>query len=243
MMHSFNIFFPSFQVNFGAKPFQFDIEGMIAEEREQRQFAVLQSRIPASACHNIVCAYLMHYGYADTLKAFDEECFNEQSKTNEETSLFGLEDRKKVRDMIFEGNVEGVRQLLIGKSGGDEKMKDAFFHLSIQQFIELLRQEKVEDAVEHARSSLSLFQGHDQNLLQDVLALLAYRDPATSPMGHFMSTAQREKVADIINNHMLASTSSASVLEKILVQLCRVQAEIRRRNENKGEIFNINNLT
>ena len=241
------------EVNFGAKPFQFDIEGMIAEEREQRQLAVLQSSIPANACHNIVCSYLKHYGYADTLKAFDEETYQEQVKVNEENPQnFGLEDRKQVRNMLFEGNVEGVRQLLVGKQpqladpnqSQPSNFGDAFFHLSVQQFIELLRQEKIAEAVEHARNSLSPFQGqsqeHDQHL-QDVLALLAYKDPYTSPMGYLMTTSQRETVADVINTAML-ETKSKAVLEKILTQLCRVQAEIRRRNDNKGENFKLDRL-
>mmetsp|Transcript_5724 Transcript_5724/g.14243 ORF Transcript_5724/g.14243 Transcript_5724/m.14243 type:complete len:478 (-) Transcript_5724:162-1595(-) len=295
------------EINFGAKPFQFDIEGMIAEEREQRQLAVLRSRIPAHACHDIVCSYLKHYGYAETLLSFDQGAYTEQVAKDEETpQAFGLEDRKRVRNMLFEGDVEGVRQLLIGKQpqlaqlqedplavGGSgsghkgalpgEPFGDAFFHLSVQQFIELLRQDKIGEAVEHARSSLSTFQGrshqHDQHL-QDVLALLAYKSPGQSPVGQFMSTAQREKVADIINTAMLESSATASasgsgsgsgsasamaakppapsaisrgvpapgssnggaaasILEKILVQLCRVQAEIRKKNDNKGEIFDV----
>ncbi|QDZ21211.1 SPRY domain-containing protein [Chloropicon primus] len=251
------------EVNFGAKPFQFDIEGMIAEEREQRQFAVLQSEIPANACHNIVCSYLKHYGYADTLKAFDEDSFKDQLRSNEENlQAFSLEDRKRVRNMLFEGNIEGARQLLIGRqpqlahSQTETPFLDAFFHLSVQQFIELLRQEKISEAVEHARTSFSTFQGHSDQIdqhLEDVLALLAYKDPYTSPMGYLMTTTQREAVADAINSAMLEASSnvptpyassggsktSKSVLEKILVQLCRVQAEIRRKNENKGEIFNL----
>ena len=114
----------------------------------------------------------------------------------------------------------------------------------MQQFIELLRQEKIAEAVEHARNSLSPFQGqsqeHDQHL-QDVLALLAYKDPYTSPMGYLMTTSQRETVADVINTAML-ETKSKAVLEKILTQLCRVQAEIRRRNDNKGENFKLDRL-
>ena len=250
-------------MNFGAKPFQFDIEGMIAEEREQRQFAILQSNIPSNACHNIVCSYLKHYGYAETLKAFDEESFQEQVKANEENPQnFGLEDRKKVRNMLFEGNVEGVRELLISKqpelSGAASPLnfqplwRNAFYHLSVQQFIELMREDKYMEAVELSQSSLSLFykESDEQDKhLKDVLALLAYKDPHQSPVGHLMTTSQRENVADVINTAMLehnASPSSTkktrnskSVLEKLLVQLCRVQAEIRRRNDNKGEIFKL----
>jgi hypothetical protein len=256
------------EVNFGAKPFQFDIEGMIAEEREQRQFAILQSDIPSNACHNIVCSYLKHYGYAETLKAFDEDSFQEQVKANEENPQnFGLEDRKRVRNMLFEGNVEGVRELLISKqpeladAGTPPSplnlqpiFRNAFFHLTVQQFIELVREEKSMEAIELAQTSLKQF--HDQSdeqdkFLLDVTALLAYPDPKTSPVGHLLTTSQRETVADIINTAMLehnASLSSTmvqkprnskSVLEKLLVQLCRVQAEIRRRNDNKGEIFKL----
>ena len=172
--------------------------------------------------------------------------------------------------MLFEGNVEGVRELLISKqpelagSGGANSapsplnlqplFRNAFFHLTVQQFIELVREEKSMEAIELAQTSLKQF--HDQSdeqdkFLLDVTALLAYPDPKTSPVGHLLTTSQRETVADIINTAMLehnASLSSTvvqkprnskSVLEKLLVQLCRVQAEIRRRNDNKGEIFKL----
>ena len=253
------------EVNFGAKPFQFDIEGMVAEERDQRQQEVLRSTIPGQACHNLVCSYLRHYGYADTLKAFDADAFAQDTGPGQQNGeAFGLEDRKRVRTMLFEGDVEGARGLLVGRRPqlaepqADGPFLDALFHLSVQQFIELLRKDKVAEAVEHARSSFSAFQGHSEQIdrhLEDVLALLAYKDPFASPMGHLMTTTQRETVADVTNAAMLdASTegSSAStalggsggrgcksVLELILVQLCRVQAEIRRRNDNKGEIFDL----
>ena len=240
------------EVNFGAKPFQFDIEGMIAEEREQRQFVVLQSKIPSNACHSIVCSYLKHYGYADTLRAFSgpqegapPSAGEDSAKDGEEagrsaSASFDLEDRKRARQLFLKGEVTEVKDLLSRRPSMEPQ---TLFHLEVQQFIELLREEKVSEAVEHARSAFSSFQGHSDEMdqhLEDVLALLAYRDPSTSPMGYLMTTAQREAVADVVNNAMLPKEDQGkSVMEKILVQLCRVQAEIRRRNDNKGEIFKL----
>ena len=43
------------------------------------------------------------------------------------------------------------------------------------------------------------------------MALLAYKDPQTSPMGYLMSTSQREAVADIIIAGILQSSGNADV--------------------------------
>ena len=246
------------ELNFGSRPFQFDVEGMIAEEREQRAAAIRQLEIPTSAPHNIVRSYLRHYGYADTLAVFDEKYFREEEgagpssadgpSSEDAGKKFTLQERKRIRSLLFEGNVDEVCTLLAHKDC-ISKGSQVHFVLEIQKFIELIREQKIPEAVEHARTSLSDFRGQQAEALQEVLALLAYKDPMESPMAYLMGHNQREAVADIINAAMLSAGSLGgtkdnlkSVLEKLLLQLCRVQAEIRIRNDNKGEIFKLNHI-
>ncbi|CAI5537464.1 unnamed protein product [Closterium sp. Naga37s-1] len=59
------------EVNFGQKPFLFDVQGMVMDERAKVQRAI--DRIPLSPhiTHSIVRSYLLFHGYADTLAALD----------------------------------------------------------------------------------------------------------------------------------------------------------------------------
>eukprot|EP00899_Mesostigma_viride_P013967 jgi/Mesvir1/22571/Mv18575-RA.1 len=58
-------------VNFGAEPFVFDIDAVIAEEHERKMRAVAQVRMPLDIPHRLVRSYLQHYGYLETLRALD----------------------------------------------------------------------------------------------------------------------------------------------------------------------------
>ncbi|CAI5984697.1 unnamed protein product [Closterium sp. NIES-64] len=59
------------EVNFGQKPFLFDVQGMVMDERTKVQRSI--DRIPLSPhiTHSIVRSYLLFHGYADTLAALD----------------------------------------------------------------------------------------------------------------------------------------------------------------------------
>ncbi|GLC55921.1 hypothetical protein PLESTB_001044600 [Pleodorina starrii] len=60
------------QVNFGQKPFVFDLEGMLAEEKAAQRAAVDRLPVAPGITHMLVRQYLLHYGYEETLRAFDE---------------------------------------------------------------------------------------------------------------------------------------------------------------------------
>lgn len=70
-LHSLN---EKVEVNFGKKPFEFDLEGMMLEENENLQSEIKKSSVTSKDIHWIVKRYLIHYGYASTLEAFNEDC-------------------------------------------------------------------------------------------------------------------------------------------------------------------------
>ena len=209
------------ELNFGQKPFKFDIDSMLAEEEQQREEAVAQAPLTTEAVRAVVRDYLCNYGYADTLKAFDSATGFVWDKG--ESKLLGT--RKDVRDMVFKGDLEKAlarTKLFFDMHGVEPRPRqlrappepptssadlaaEALFHLKIQRFIELIRAGNVAEATKVARTELSELEGgsrqHDTYLM-DALALLAYEEPEGSDIAYLMSAEQRERVADVVNTAM-----------------------------------------
>lgn len=243
------------EVNFGKEPFRFDVEALVQDEREQQQAAVHSAQIPPADCHQIVRNYLLHYGYADTLAAFDQGAgaVGEASGTvldrvedGPEAANLGL--RKRVRQHMVRGEVEAAQTILEGM-GLTQSSWETHFHTSCQRYIELIRSGRISEAVQFAQSTLSGLRGHSPELdevLHNVVALIAYEDPLDSPLRHLLSMGQREVVADVVNGAMLAAasgdgagTAPQAVLERLLQQLVAVHHEARACNGHQGEVFRL----
>jgi hypothetical protein len=59
------------EVNFGRQPFQYDWTMLVAREQAAQEEALHSTSVSAGEVHQIVRNYLLHYGYADTLAAFN----------------------------------------------------------------------------------------------------------------------------------------------------------------------------
>jgi len=211
---------------------------MIGEEKEKILNTINKIHMRISDQNDIIRNYLLHYGYSDTLISFEKALGENSHNTNTTTngilnsaphhSHVFLKERKNLRPLILDGNLE----LAIETSnklfpGIFDKFPKALFLLQCQKFIELIRRNSVDEAVEFAQNELSQFTNIqnaeivDQKLLQDAVALLAYIDPSHSPIAYLLQTSQREMVADELNETILAmhKRPSKSVLEKLLMQL------------------------
>ncbi|KAF7824994.1 pentatricopeptide repeat-containing protein [Senna tora] len=58
-------------VNFGQKPFAFDLKDFESQERMKQQMKIEEIPLPPNVSYGIVRSYLLHYGYEDTLNSFD----------------------------------------------------------------------------------------------------------------------------------------------------------------------------
>lgn len=58
--------------NFGAKPFRFDLEKHILQEKKTMTKEILGQSIDHYTMHQIVHSYLLFHGYAKTLEAFEK---------------------------------------------------------------------------------------------------------------------------------------------------------------------------
>lgn len=67
--------------NFGSKPFTFDIENMILEEKREGIKSILCQPINYNSLHQIVHSYLTFHGYVNTLEAFEKSAKIERRDT------------------------------------------------------------------------------------------------------------------------------------------------------------------
>eukprot|EP00242_Pyramimonas_sp_CCMP2087_P016646 CAMPEP_0198207392 /NCGR_PEP_ID=MMETSP1445-20131203/10846_1 /TAXON_ID=36898 /ORGANISM="Pyramimonas sp., Strain CCMP2087" /LENGTH=406 /DNA_ID=CAMNT_0043880401 /DNA_START=223 /DNA_END=1439 /DNA_ORIENTATION=+ len=199
-------------VNFGQKPFVFDIAALIAEERLQVQKTVTSVDFPQRFTLDVVTQYLQHYGCSGTLSALlDASCGLprvEPCSVPSSVAAVDMDTRAALRRLLLEGKVDAT--MLKMQQEYPNIWKDDIsvaFHLHCQKFIELVRLGDVDAAVRQARAHLAIYRGIDTQadlVLQDVLALLAYEDPYVEPaVRHLLSVQQREVVADVLNQAIL----------------------------------------
>ncbi|KAJ4761736.1 SPla/RYanodine receptor (SPRY) domain-containing protein [Rhynchospora pubera] len=241
-------------VNFGKEPFIFDFEAYIYEERLKLQLLAGKSPLQSGLTHWIVRSYLLHYGYQDTLASFENA-----SEANPSSALvngfggqleYALNHRKVLRQFINSGDIDSAFQKLREwyPSVVQDDNSVICFLLHSQRFIEYIRREELEAAVNYGQAHLAKYYQNKAfaSLLTDTSALLAYKIPLYSCVGYLLGSRQREFVADAVNAAVLATNPNSkdqegcmvSCLEKLLRQL--TVCTLERRNladEDHGEAF------
>ncbi|KAI9003715.1 CTLH/CRA C-terminal to lish motif domain-containing protein [Gaertneriomyces semiglobifer] len=109
---------------------------------------------------------------------------------------------------------------------------DVLFELHTQQFIELVK-ESATDALRYAHKELTKFGHLNPNYmdsLNDILPLIAYADPATSPLQHYLQPDRRQTVAINLNNYILAHSGLPPI--PTLEQLVRQMTVVRDLHSN-----------
>jgi len=230
--------------NFGQKPFKFDLSSMISELKEKMMVEVRGLQIQPGDVQSIIRSFLFYYGYEETLKSFEQICGN----INEESTITTLQNRKKIRKFILSGDIPAsiatINELYPNELNN---FRRACFLLNCQYFIELIRQDKVGEAIDYAQKILSPFkaiESWEESYLQEVLGLLAYTNPYQSSVSHLLGVQQREVVADAVNEFVLVLEKqhpSQSTLETLMRQLATTQNTLREENGDRGEIFHLSN--
>ncbi|XP_022949103.1 ran-binding protein M homolog [Cucurbita moschata] len=249
-------------VNFGQKPFAFDLKVFEAQERMKQQTTIEKLSLPSNVSYRIVRSYLQHYGYEDTLSAFDMACKSTvppiyiapENGFDEQDIMYDLSQRKTLRQLIRKGEID----VALGKLSEwypqivqDEKSATCFL-LHCQKFIELVRVGALEEAVKYGRNQLAKFYGLPgfQDLVQDSVALLAYERPQESPVGYLLEDTQREIVADTVNAMVLSTNPNVKDLqgclhphlERLLKQLTACCLVRRSLNGDQGEAFQLHRV-
>lgn len=152
-----------------------------------------------------------------------------------------LDRRDEIRKRIMSGDVEGARGILQKEfpNALDARLRA---RLDCQRFVELVRAGDSHDAIAFARSALSRHTGLSSECAQlrcDVMGMVAYTDPAKSPLAYLLKPAQREQVADLANANIMHSLGlpQRSKLESLLRQLLTTEEALREHNDMMGVPF------
>lgn len=146
--------------------------------------------------------YLVSEGFKEAADKFSFE-----SGIQPTAEMVPLDERIQIRNAIQDGSIPEAIDLI--NSLHPELLdsnKLLCFHLLQQQAIELIRESKVEDALEFAQNNLADKGEENSDFLPEIectLALLAFNDPENSPYGDLLHSSQRQKVASEVNAAIL----------------------------------------
>ncbi|KAJ0972122.1 hypothetical protein J5N97_020081 [Dioscorea zingiberensis] len=229
-------------VNFGQHPLLFNFEAFMLEERLKQRALIQKLSFPPNACHRIIRSYLLHYGYKDTLDAFDKESesfypsITLEDGTNEQ-DIYALNQRKILREHIKNGEIDLVFDKLQEwyPQVAQNETSAISFLLHSQKFVEYVRVGELLEAVNYARTELSKFLKIKcfADLLEDIFGLLVYKEPMVSSAWDHLSMCHPEYVADAVNVMVLSTNPNfkdpkncaSSRLETLLRQLNACNSE------------------
>eukprot|EP01120_Amphizonella_sp_Union-15-10_P006599 TRINITY_DN2144_c0_g1_i1.p1 TRINITY_DN2144_c0_g1~~TRINITY_DN2144_c0_g1_i1.p1 ORF type:complete len:337 (+),score=71.78 TRINITY_DN2144_c0_g1_i1:69-1079(+) len=233
------------RANFGDQKFKFDVQDLIMEEKDRRRKEIQKIEVPLRSATEIIRDYLLHFGYEETLVTFEKTC---DMKQIDNPKYFSLSNRKKIRELILSGDISSAIELTHKLYDGLlNKEKQIYFQLHCQQFVEMVKQRRIEEAIAFAQKVLSVYwensSGSNDLYLKDCCALLCYGDPESSPVSYLLLMSHREAIAAKLNEAILRrdvkAGESTSRLEMVMKHLTAVRQTIRRENGNKGEIFSL----
>lgn len=202
-----------------------------ASMREEWMERVGEVRVPRTAMNKLVMNYLVTEGFKDAAERFQEEAGVAAGQ-----NLVEMDTRIRIRDNIQAGKVEESIQL-VNQQHPDLLDKDRYllFHLQQQQLIELIREQKVEEALKFAAEHLAERGEEDAAVLQELertLALLAFEDPESCPFADLLAPAHRQQVASELNAAILRAEHAESSQSKLAIMLKRLlwaQEELDRK--------------
>lgn len=163
-------------------------------------------KIQKEDMNKLVMNFLVTEGFVDAAEEFRKE-----SGTDPEIDLATITDRMAVKRAVQNGNVVDAidkvndlnPQILVANP-------QLCFHLQQQRLIELIRNGKVEEALEFAQEELAPRGEENHDFLEELertVALLAFEDASNCPVGELLDMSQRLKTASEINAAILTSQS------------------------------------
>ncbi|CAL5412175.1 unnamed protein product [Camellia sinensis] len=192
-----------------------EIEAMATSKRvitrEEWEKKLNDVKIRKEDLNKLVMNFLVTEGYVDAAEKFRTE-----SGTEPDIDLATITDRMAVKKAVQCGNVEDAIEKV---NDLNPEILDTnpqlFFHLKQQKLIELIRNGKVEEALEFAQEELAPRGEENQSFLEELertVALLAFNDVSNCPVGELLDVSQRHKTASEVNAAILMSQSHEKTL-------------------------------
>ncbi|TIA92146.1 hypothetical protein E3P99_00744 [Wallemia hederae] len=178
-----------------------------------------QLNLSKGQLNKLVLNYLVIEGYTDAADQFSTETGIDLDASN---NL--IKDRKAIKDFIRSGDIPPAINL-INEINPDilDQNTELLFQIQLQQLIEYIRIKDTTKALSFAQNTLSHLATTIPSLLPSLemaLTLLAFNSPeseeyaqATDAPPHIrqlLSQSQREKVAGMVNKHILDSEFTAN---------------------------------
>ncbi|XP_026410788.1 protein GID8 homolog isoform X1 [Papaver somniferum] len=189
--------------------------------------------------NKLVMNFLVTEGFVEAAEKFKME-----SGTEPDIDLATITDRMAVKKAVQCGNVDDALEKV---NDLNPEILDTnpqlFFHLQQQRLIELIRNGKVEEALEFAQEELAPRGEENETFLEELertVALLAFEDFSNCPVGELLDISQRLKTASEVNAAILTSQSHEKdpKLPSLLKMLIWAQNQLDEKSTYPG----INNL-
>jgi hypothetical protein len=155
----------------------------------------------------LVMNWLIVEGYADAAAQFQQEA--RSLKSTAAVPLESIAARTAVRTALSQGRVEeAMRDIDALVPTLLQKDPALALQLKQQQLVELIRAERIEDALTYARTHLRAGSAHEAPALQaleSIMSLLAFSSlpAAHNPMAHLLDQRARNLLASAVNDAIL----------------------------------------
>eukprot|EP00884_Botryococcus_braunii_P020902 jgi/Botrbrau1/7496/Bobra.0095s0032.1 len=179
-------------------------ETVITREEWEKRLASV--RVQKEDMDSFVMNFLVTEGYVEAATMLQKE-----SGTNPKADLGPIKERMDIRRALQSGDVEQAIELVNDLNPEIlERRHVLAFHLRQQRLIELIREDKTDEALEFAQEFLAPQGEEDPMLLEELertITLLAFNNKVNSPLNGLLEAAQRQKTAAELNAAILSSQS------------------------------------
>lgn len=178
--------------------------------------------------NNLVMDFLVTEGFADAAEKFRLE-----SGTNPDIDLATVKDRMVVKKAVQNGHLVDAMEKLhnLDPKILNENPK-ALFSLQQQWFIELIREDKTEEALTFAKEKLGPMaeKNHFLEELERTISLLIVNRVANDSVSDLLKMSQRNKTAIDVNEAILVSQAheKEAKLSRLLKMLAWVEKELEK---------------
>ncbi|KAI4312139.1 hypothetical protein MLD38_036985 [Melastoma candidum] len=198
--------------------------------REEWEKKLNDAKVRKEDMNKLVMNFLVTEGYVEAAEKFQKE-----SGAEPDMDLGTIADRMAVKKAVQCGNVEDAIEKV---NDLNPEILDTnpqlFFHLQQQRLIELIRNGKVEEALEFAQEELAPRGEENQCFLEELertVSLLAFEDVSNSPVSELLDMSQRLKTACEVNAAILTSQGHEKdpKLPSLLKMLIWAQGQLDER--------------
>lgn len=194
--------------------------------------------LPEPAVQLLVLNFLIHHGYEESARALHRSLLPLLAASS---SLFSEERlasnfsvvrvRKHFAAMVTDGNADqaiaAAERLYPGLLAANPALS---FQLHCQLFVELVRRMHMSSTASPTLEDLLVVGQQIQQMpsassvpLQDLYALVAYKDPFSSPLAHLLGAARQEELAEALETAVLRREGKP---RRSALEICHQQTQV-----------------